>query len=54
MVTVIDHKGEAVFVNIVGNINADQISKIADKYDIDPLKKIHVKLDHKHKAAEGV
>jgi len=54
VVTVIDHKGEAVFVNIVGNINADQISKIADKYDIDPLKKIHVKLDHKHKAAEGV
>ncbi len=54
VVTVIDHKGEAVFVNIVGNINADQIAKIAEKYDIDPLKKIHVKLDHKHKAAEGV
>ena len=48
VVTVIDHKGEAVFVNIVGNINADQIAKIADKFDIDPLKKVHVKLGHKH------
>ena len=54
VVTVIDHKGEAVFVNIVGNINADQIAKIAEKYDIDPLKKIHVKLEQKHKPAEGV
>jgi len=47
VVTVIDHKGEAVFVNIVGNINADQIAKIADKFDIEPLKKMHLKLDHK-------
>jgi hypothetical protein len=47
VVTVIDHKGEAVFVNIVGNINADQIAKIADKFDIEPLKKVHLKLDHK-------
>jgi len=54
VVTVIDRKGEAVFVNIVGNINADQISKIAEKFDIDPLKKVHVKLEHKRKAAEGV
>jgi sugar/nucleoside kinase (ribokinase family) len=49
VVTVIDHKGEAVFVNIVGNINADQISKIADKYDIDALKHVHVKMGHPHK-----
>jgi hypothetical protein len=48
VVTVIDHKGEAVFVNIVGNINADQIAKIADKFDIDPLKKVHVKFGPKH------
>ena len=48
VVTVIDHKGEAVFVNIVGNINADQIAKIADKFDIDPLKKVHAKFGHKH------
>lgn len=48
VVTVIDHKGEAVFVNIVGNINADQISKIADKFDIDALKHVRVKSGHKH------
>jgi hypothetical protein len=53
VVTVIDRKGEAVFVNIVGNINADQIAAIADKFDIDPLKKIHVKLDHHAKDKEA-
>lgn len=47
VITVIDRKGEAVFVNIVGNISADQIGKLADKFDIEPLRKIHVKLDHK-------
>ena len=43
VVTVIDHKGEAVFVNIVGNINAEQISKLADKFGIDALKHVQVK-----------
>ena len=52
VVTVIDHKGEAVFVNIVGNINADQIAKIAEKFDIEPLRKIHVKIDHAKKAKD--
>jgi hypothetical protein len=52
VVTVIDRKGEAVFVNIVGNISADQIAKIADKFDIDPLKKVHVKLEHHSKEKE--
>ena len=52
VVTVIDRKGEAVFVNIVGNINADQLAKIADKFDIEPLRKIHLKLDEKKKAKE--
>ena len=54
VVTVIDKKGEAVFVNIVGNINADQIAKIADKFDIEPLKKIHMKIDAKHHEEKGV
>ena len=52
VVTVIDRKGEAVFVNIVGNINADQIAKIAEKFDIEPLRKVHLKLDSKKKAKE--
>ncbi len=52
VVTVIDRKGEAVFVNIVGNINADQIAKIADKFDIEPLRKVHLKIDSKKKDKE--
>lgn len=48
VVTVIDDKGEAVFVNIVGNINADQIAKVADNLNIEPLKHVRVKAKHKH------
>lgn len=47
VVTIIDRKGEAVFVNIVGNINADQIAQIADKFDIEPLRKVHLKIEAK-------
>lgn len=48
VVTVIDHKGEAVFVNVVGSINADKIGALAEKYDIEPLR--HIKLNAKVKA----
>eukprot|EP01035_Chromulina_nebulosa_P034592 gene34592-46427_t len=40
VVTVIDRKGEAVFVNIVGSISADQIGLIAEKFQIEPLRKL--------------
>lgn len=56
VVTVIDGKGEAVFVNIVGNINADQIAKVADNLDIEPLKHLRVKVKKekaKHKDEEA-
>jgi len=53
VVTVIDRKGEAVFVNIVGNINADQIAQIADKFDIEPLRKLHLKIEAKKKDKEA-
>jgi hypothetical protein len=46
VVTVIDHKGEAVVVNIVGSINADQIAKVAENLNIEPLKKLRVKIKH--------
>ena len=52
VITVLDKKGEAVFVNIVGNINADQLATIADKFDIEPLRKIHTKIDAKKKNKE--
>jgi len=52
VVTVINKKGEAVFVNIVGNISAEQLGIIADKFDIGQLKHIHVKNGHKPKDKE--
>jgi Skp family chaperone for outer membrane proteins len=47
VITVIDEKGEAVLVNIVGNISADQIAKVADNLDIEPLRHVRVKMKHK-------
>ncbi|HWA27809.1 MAG TPA: DUF4252 domain-containing protein [Lacunisphaera sp.] len=53
VVTVIDHNGEAVFVNIVGNIQADQLAKLADTLDIQPLKNIRVKVNRNKHKGEG-
>jgi hypothetical protein len=53
VVTVIDRKGEAVFVNIVGNISADQIATVAENLNIEPLKHLHVKAKKHHKAEEA-
>jgi nucleotide-binding universal stress UspA family protein len=47
VVTVLSEKGEAVFVNIVGSISADQIATIAEQLDIEPLRKIKEKA-HQH------
>ena len=47
VVTVIDGKGEAVFVNIVGNISADKIGTLAEKYDIEPLRKVKARISIK-------
>ena len=42
VVTVIDGGKEAVFVNIVGNIDPDKIAEIANRFNIEPLKKLHI------------
>lgn len=42
-ITVLEDKGEAVFVNIVGDINPDQIATLAERLDIEPLKKLPLK-----------
>lgn len=42
VVTVINKKGEVVFVNIVGNISADKISQVAEKFNIEPLRKLKI------------
>jgi hypothetical protein len=52
VVTVLSEKGEAVFVNIVGTISADQIATIAEQLDIEPLRKIKVKVHQEHSAAK--
>lgn len=44
VITIVDKKGEAVFVNIVGNISADKIGELAEKYDIEPLRRVKVKV----------
>ena len=53
VVTVLDKKGEAVFVNIVGNISAEQLGIIADKFDIGQLKHLHVKKEGVAKATDA-
>jgi hypothetical protein len=42
VVTVIEKGGQVVFVNVVGNIRADQIAQLGEKFDIQPLRKIKV------------
>ena len=47
VVTVIDGAKEAVFVNIVGDIRADQLAEVADQLNIEPLKKMSGKFGKK-------
>lgn len=54
VVTVIDERGEAVVVNIVGNISAEQIAKVADNLNIEPLKQVRVKAKQKKDRAAAV
>ncbi len=42
VVTVIEHQGNAVLVNVVGNIRAEQIAKLGEKLDLKPLQKLKV------------
>ncbi len=48
VVTVINGDKEAVFVNVVGDIKPEQIAKIGESFNIEPLKEIGRKLEEKH------
>lgn len=43
VVSVIGHDGEAVLVNIVGDVQLEQIARIGARLDIDPLKELNFK-----------
>jgi hypothetical protein len=43
VVSVIGRKGEAVLVNIVGDVQLEQIARIGARLDIDPLKELNLK-----------
>ncbi len=43
VVTVMSASGEAVIVNIGGEIRPEQVAKLGQKYNIDPLKKLDLK-----------
>lgn len=40
VVTVIEGKKQAVFVNVVGNIKPEQLSMLGEKFHIEPLKRL--------------
>ncbi len=46
VVTVISGGREVVLVNIVGDIKAEQIAMLADRFHIDPLKNVEMPKDH--------
>jgi hypothetical protein len=45
-VVVLDGDKEAVFINVVGDIRPEQLSKVGEKFNIDPLKKILPPAEH--------
>lgn len=47
VVTVLDGKNEAVLVNIVGDFKPEQLGTLAEKFNIDPLKKFQAKAKKK-------
>ena len=43
VVTVMDQNKEAVFVNVVGNIKAEQIAQLCERFDVDALNDLDLK-----------
>ena len=47
VVTVLDGKKQAVLVNVVGDIKPEKLGMLGERFNIDPLKKLHHKADRK-------
>ena len=47
VVTVLNHNGEAVFINVVGNISVDQLGVIAERLGLEQLRNLKVKDVHR-------
>ena len=43
VVTVISKQGEAVLVNVVGDIRADQLAKLGERLDLEPMRKLKLR-----------
>lgn len=43
VVTVLDENKEAVFVNVVGNIKAEQIARLCERFEVDVLNDLNLK-----------
>jgi riboflavin synthase alpha subunit len=47
VITVLEAKGEAVLVNIVGDIKPEKLAMLGERFNIEPLKKIGPTLEKK-------
>jgi hypothetical protein len=48
VVTVFDGDKQAVLVNVVGDIQPEKLAALGEKFDIEPLKKLHIAKNHSH------
>lgn len=53
VVTVIENGRQAVFVNVVGNINFEDLSRIGDQLDLGPLKEVGKAVSKESAAKDG-
>jgi len=51
VVTVVSKQGEAVLVNVVGDIRAEQLAKLGERLDLEPMRKLKLRRAEKQPAA---
>jgi Domain of unknown function (DUF4252) len=53
VITVVEDGKQAVFVNVVGDVKLDQLSKLGDKLNLEPLKKVGEVIEKEAGTKEG-